>query len=346
MTGAPPDRPTLASRAFWFLRTRPTLLRRFFQKALASAPLPSSRRRVSERWSPAEAESLVPRVWTSARVVREYLHERVSGNPACDWVTWMVHRHAAGENLRALVLGSGEGWLERALASNPRIASVTAVDLSLAAVERAREAAAREGLSARVLHEVADLERDPLPAGPWDLVLAHDVIHHVRGLDALFSRISEALAPGGRLLFCEYVGPARFDYGRRREAILDEALRSLPEKYRKLPGERGMATRGHRTDPGELALRDPSEAVRSDRILPALRASMNVIEEISYGGSLLAPLLYELVENFHDGDAGDDAVLRRLCARESELIASGQLPSDYVVVAARRRAAVPAAGDR
>ena len=282
-------------------------------------------------------ENLAPRVWTSSRVVREYLHERVSGNPACDWVTWMLHRHAPGENLRALVLGSGEGWLERALAADARIASVTAVDISEAAVERARDAAAREGLAERVRHAVADLERDPLPAGPWDLVLAHDVIHHVRGLESLFSRISDALAPAGRLLFCEYAGPARFDYGRRREAILDEALMSLPERYRRLPGSRGLATRGSRTDPGELARRDPSEAIRSDRILPALRAKMKVVEEIPYGGSLLAPLLYELVANFRDEDPADEAILRALCARESALIASGALPSDYVVVAAGKK---------
>ena len=64
---------------------------------------------------------------------------------------------------------------------------------------------------------------------------------------------------------------------------------------------------------------------------------MDVLEEIPYGGSLLAPLLYELVANFHDGDPDDEAVLRGLCEKESALIASGELPSDYVVVAARRR---------
>ena len=341
MTASGGPRPPLLFRAFWFLRTRPILLRRFFQKALASASVSigssRARRRVEERWSPGEAAAVAPRVWTTSRIVREYLHERVSGNPDCDWPTWMLHRHAAGDGLRALVLGCGEGWLERALARDARIGSVTAVDLSPASVAEAARRAAAEGLSGKVRYAVVDLERDPLPDGPYDLILAHDVLHHVRALDSLFARISAALRPAGRLLFCEYVGPARFDYGRRREAILDDALASLPEKYRRLPGERGLATRGNRTDPGELARRDPSEAVRSDRILPSVRSSMEVVEEIPYGGSLLAPLLYELVANFQDDDPEDEAVLRGLCERERGLIASGDIPSDYCVVAARPR---------
>jgi SAM-dependent methyltransferase len=324
-------------RLHWFLRSRPTLLRRAIQKALASRSSAASRRRVVERWSRAGAAELAPRVWTHSRVVREYLHERVSGDRACDWVTWMLHRHAAGSGLSALVLGCGEGWLERVLAKDPRFASVTGVDLSPDVVAEAARRAAAEGLSPRVHHAVVDLDSDPLPGGPYDLVLSHDVLHHVRNLERLFTRIRTVLAPGGKLLFCEYVGPRRFDYGRRREAILDDALRSLPEKYRRLPGGRGLATRGHRTDPGELALRDPSEAVRSDEILPVLRRSMEVLEEIPYGGSLLAPLLHELVANFDEGNPQDDAVLAGLCARERELLASGALPSDYVVVAAAGR---------
>jgi SAM-dependent methyltransferase len=337
VTPASPDRPTFAFRALWFLRTRPILLRRSIQKALAAVPLPAWRTRVRDRWSPAGTGALASNVWTSSRIVREYLHERVSGNPACDWVAWMVHRHSSGDHLRVLVLGCGEGWIERALASNPRVASIAGVDISAAAIARGAEIAAAEGLSDRIRHAVVDLERDPLPAGPWDLVLAHDVIHHIRGLDALFSRISAVLAPEGRLLFCEYTGPARFEFGRERERVLDEVLRSLPEKYRRLPGDRGIATRGNRTDPGDLARRDPSEAVRSDRILPSVRASMDVLEEIPYGGSLLAPLLYELVANFRDGEPEDDAILRSLCEKENALIAAGEIPSDYYVVAARMK---------
>ncbi|MEO8432795.1 MAG: class I SAM-dependent methyltransferase [Acidobacteriota bacterium] len=329
----------LFSRAWWFIRSRPTILRRIVQRALADLPLGINRRRVEKHWGPAGSAALAPRVWTNSRVIREYLHRRVSGDPRCDWVTWMLHRHAPNRpGLRVLVLGCGDGWLERVLARDARIAFVTGVDVSPEIIEEAERRSSAEGLSERISHAVADLDRDPLPAGTWDLVLSHDVIHHVRNLEGLYARTAAALAPDGALLFCEYVGPRRFDYGRAREIILDDALRSLPQKYRRLPDGRGFATRGHRTDPGELALRDPSEAVRSDDILPVLRASMDVLEEIPYGGSLLSPLLYELVANFDEERPEDEALLRGLCERESALMAEGRLPSDYVVAAARARA--------
>ncbi|MEP6800829.1 MAG: methyltransferase domain-containing protein [Acidobacteriota bacterium] len=322
-------------RLGWFLRTPAIRLRRALGRARGA--LRPARSRVRHRWSPAAASALAPLVWTNARVVREYLHERVSGHPGCDWVTWMLSRHARGPDLSALVLGGGEGWLERVLARDPRIGRVMGVDIAGEAIEEAERLAKEEGLSDRIRHQVVDLDRDPVPGGPYDLVLAHDAIHHVRDLEGLFERISRALAPGGTLLFCEYVGPRRFDFDARRQAILDDALRSLPEKYRRLQDGRGLATRGHRTDPVELAIRDPSEAVRSDEILPVLRRSMEVVEEIPYGGGLLAPLLFELILNFEEGNAVDDAVLGGLCERERSLMAEGELDSDYVVVAAKRR---------
>jgi SAM-dependent methyltransferase len=329
------DRRSLLFRGYWFLRSRPILLRRWAQQRFADWRGAASSERARARWGASRFAAVVPDlIWTRPRVVREYLHELASGDPECDWVTWMMHRYATGRGLRALVLGCGEGWLERMLARDKRIAGVVGVDLSEEAVARAGEHAAREGLSEKIRHGTVDLDRQAPPDGPYDLVFSHDLIHHVRDLEGFFDRIAGVLAPGGVLLFCEYVGPRRFGYDAKRSGIVDEFLAALPERYRRLPLTGGLATQGVRTDPGELALQDPSEAVRSDDILPVLRTKMKVLEEIPYGGSLLNPLLYEIVANFEEGNEADDAILRQLCAAEKVLIRTGVLPSDYVVVAA------------
>ena len=329
---------SLAFRAGWFLRSRPILLRRWLRVKLADWGGPASARKAREQWDPdAFPSAMSDFFWTRSRVVREYLHEMASGDPRCDWVTWMTHRYALKSGLRVLVLGCGDGWLERAVAENDRVESVVGVDFSPQAIARASESTARAGLARKVSHQVVDLDREALPAGGYDLVFAHDVIHHLRNLDSFFDRVSKELAPSGVLLFCEYVGPDRFQYGRERRGIIDEFLRALPEKYRRLPRTGGVATEGVRTDPGELARRDPSEAVRSSEILPAVRRRLKVLEEIPYGGSILNPLLHEIIVNFEDGNDADEAILRQLCAAEKVLIRTGAIPSDYMIVAAGRK---------
>ena len=55
---------------------------------------------------------------------------------------------------------------------------------------------------------VADLT-DPLPAGPFDLVVSALAVHHLEGPDkaALFARVAAALRPGGRFVLGDVVIP-------------------------------------------------------------------------------------------------------------------------------------------
>src|SRR4029077_18978933 len=155
--------------AGWFLRSRPILLRRWLRGKLADWGGAASARGAREQWTPGAFPSQMSDFfWTRSRVVREYLHEMASGDPRCDWVTWMTHRYAVTPGLSALVLGCGAGWLERALAGNGRVQSVVGVDFSPEAVARASEAAARAGLDRKVRHQVVDLDREALPGGPYD----------------------------------------------------------------------------------------------------------------------------------------------------------------------------------
>ena len=50
---------------------------------------------------------------------------------------------------------------------------------------------------------------DPLPPGPFDLVVSALAVHHLEGVQkaALFARVAEALRPGGRFVLADVVVP-------------------------------------------------------------------------------------------------------------------------------------------
>jgi tRNA (cmo5U34)-methyltransferase len=103
-----------------------------------------------------------------------------------------------------LDLGTGTGeTLSRVLAAHPGAAAI-GVDENDRMLEVAR---GRLGPEAVTL-VVGDL-LDPLPAGPFDLVVSALAIHHLDGPGKaeLFGRIASVLAPGGRFVLGDVVVP-------------------------------------------------------------------------------------------------------------------------------------------
>jgi hypothetical protein len=68
--------------------------------------------------------------------------------------------------------------------------------LSWSSVDPAREEAARQGLSFDTVQ--VDFEKDPVPPGPWDVILVFHYLHR-----PFFGAFPQLLAPGGLLLFCQ-----------------------------------------------------------------------------------------------------------------------------------------------
>jgi tRNA (cmo5U34)-methyltransferase len=108
------------------------------------------------------------------------------------------------ETRAVLELGVGTGETARRVRARHPEASWTGVDASRAMLDRARD----------ILPD-ADLRlsrvQDPLPAGPFDLVVSALAVHH---LDAdekrdLFRRVAESLRPGGWFVLGDVVVPER-----------------------------------------------------------------------------------------------------------------------------------------
>jgi tRNA (cmo5U34)-methyltransferase len=103
-----------------------------------------------------------------------------------------------------LELGVGTGVTSALLlAAHPR-ARLVGLDASAPMLE-----AARAALPAERVELVRGRLEDPLPAGPFDLVVSALAVHHLDpgGKQDLFRRIAGRLAPGGRFVLADVVVP-------------------------------------------------------------------------------------------------------------------------------------------
>ena len=127
---------------------------------------------------------------------------------------------AAGADLavsRILDLGAGTGETARRCLDAHPAASLVALDASGDML-----AVAASVLGQRAELHQAHLE-DPLPAGPFELIVSALAVHHLDGPGKadLFHRIRERLAPGGRFVMADVVVP---DAPVSRPAPLDPAV--------------------------------------------------------------------------------------------------------------------------
>jgi ubiquinone/menaquinone biosynthesis C-methylase UbiE len=89
----------------------------------------------------------------------------------------------------------------------------------------------------------------------------------------------------------------------------------------------------------EMAIDDPTEAVRSAEITPLLRQKLQVVEYKPYGGAVLLHLLDDIAGNFETDEPGARELLDMLFAIEDALMAAGEIDSDFAYVVAGKRGA-------
>jgi SAM-dependent methyltransferase len=100
---------------------------------------------------------------------------------------------------RVLEIGCGLGDLLASLArSNGGAPGAVGIDISGRMIELAR--IRHPSLDLRV----GDVERDPLPEGPFDVIVFSDAVGHLDDVERAFERVRGCLAPGGRVIVTYY----------------------------------------------------------------------------------------------------------------------------------------------
>lgn len=128
-----------------------------------------------------------------------------------------------------LELGCGEGHLAIELAR--RGLRVKGIDISAERIARAKARATEEFLQHPAQAPefvVADLNTITLPLSSYDVIVAHDALHHILNLDRLMVEISVALKDKGRLIVYDYVGMGSF---RKLAAAFSYAILPTYQSY-------------------------------------------------------------------------------------------------------------------
>lgn len=93
--------------------------------------------------------------------------------------------------------GCGTGGT--AITHAPHVRSVRAVDFSPRMLEKARDRAARAGVS-NVTFEQGDITKMAIPPASYDMVLGLSILHLLEDRNAVIARVFDILKPGGRFV--------------------------------------------------------------------------------------------------------------------------------------------------
>jgi ubiquinone/menaquinone biosynthesis C-methylase UbiE len=285
----------------------------------------------------AVARSQVPmQGWLDApMVLRECVHWRLHGNPDDNWLMGLVKRLGIPGTGHWLSLGCGSAGTEIDAAGRGMFASMQAFDVAARAIEEARRGAAAKGIDT-IEFDVLDFNRPALPRAAFDVVMMCMSLHHVAKLERVLRSIRTALKPGGYFLINEYVGPPQFQFPDVQLEVVRELLAALPERLRMDLTTGRLKSEYLRYPVEHWNACDPSEAVRSDDIVPLLHRYFDVVLTLDYGGTVLNLLLEHIVHNFDHGKPADVELFRLLARTEEVLIRRGVLANDFTVMAMRK----------
>lgn len=283
----------------------------------------------------------VPLSWLDSPVVMEHCLKKLRAGEKCisviQWILWVKERFAPDFVFDyGLSLGCGDGTLERhALALNV-CSRFDAFDISPKSIEAAKGQSEEQGLSDRVNYHVADLNAITLDPNKYDIVFSGMALHHIVNLEHVLSELKKSLKPDGLFVLVEFVGPSQFQWTDKQLRIINEILELLPDRLKVDARSGEIKNQCVRPTVESMNMSDPSEAIRSNDIIPLIHKMWTIVERVDFGGTISHMLLDGVIANFSSSQE-DATILRLIGYLDDILIREGVIPSDFTIIVARNR---------
>ena len=258
--------------------------------------------------------------WWQIPLIHQRWNTMISGDPNQDYLHVLANFLNEKKGLSLISLGSGRCEAEIKLVKTNIFDEITCIELSKPLVDEARKSINHEGL--KNIHVVCDnIYEYKFKENAYDVVFFSSSLHHFKNLDTFLRIKAKAwLKKNGYLVMNEYVGPDRLQYSKNQLLTINEALKTIPKKFRKinsLPMHKNRIS-----GPGlvRMILADPSECVESSKIIPLIHQNFDVIIEKPFGGNILSSVLKDIANHFFTIDKEKYKVIDKLFKIEDEYL--------------------------
>ena len=279
----------------------------------------------------------------------KFLYSHSIGKPTTGsldgWpIETFAREHLKGRPQRVLAIGSGMAFIEEHLLANDMVGHITAYEMSPTAVRAALQRVADKPYADRLVMKSADVLKEDLEPGSFDMVFVQAAIHHFFEIEEMFELFHRVLRPDGLLWYDEYVGPDHHMYDRHVLDLMNEINDCLAPGYRvDIVANEGRVRDAVPEPSLEFMMQhDPSEGVHASRILPLTYQYFDVIQRQDYGGAIMRPFFTGILRNFDWNDPKDQTVARLVILFEQMLTRNSTIPSYHSMVLARRREVIGA----
>ena len=253
--------------------------------------------------------------WNDLPQIQNYINQSTTDNPDVTWIEDILTRfkqYLPFENV--LIVGCGNGWLERQLYEMKIGLHFDAFDISQKYIDEARELSKNMPIDYFIedINTMSNIENKK-----YDAVFNFAILHHATEIENATKRISEVLKPDGLIFNEEYVGPARNQYSDEHLKNMIEVMSDLPSKYRSK----------HMLRPPLANFRiEPTEAIHSDLVRPMFEKYFDTIYERNMNGGIAYQILWNNIENFNNDDPEGQKWLDYLLKKDFEFSENEKVP--------------------
>jgi SAM-dependent methyltransferase len=254
--------------------------------------------------------------WNNLNTVSKYINKLTTDNENTHWIEDLHNRFSKYIPFEdVLIVGCGNGWLERRLYDQGVGKHFDSFDISEKYIQEAEKEKGNRPIQ-YFIDNINDLQN--IPSKKYDAVFNFAILHHATEIDSALKKISECLKPEGLMFNEEYVGPAKNQYSDEHLELMIQINSDLPEQFR---------SQNHLRPPLENFRIEPTEAIHSDLVRPIFEKYFDIVYERNFNGGIAYQILWNNIEKFDNDDLEAKKWLEYLLENDRKFSSEGKVPN-------------------